>query len=189
MFDTFVVVVPVLLMTKLIWLVWPMAVGLNMTAVLFAPSVVVLVATVQALKHHGGDPDGGLPALERGFDNLRAALGIVRRFGLNCVVAINRFPRDEAAEIDAAKHLANELGAQGVAVNEGFELGGAGTTDKKKVRDALAATNVDTFYGPVKFGPTGMNQARELPIIQVQDKAIKVLLPADIKSGEMVLIK
>ena len=68
-------------------------------------------------------------------------------------------------------------------------IGRAGSTDKKKVRDALAATNVDTFYGPVKFGPTGMNQTRELPIIQVQDKTIKVLLPADIKSGDMVLIK
>jgi branched-chain amino acid transport system substrate-binding protein len=65
----------------------------------------------------------------------------------------------------------------------------AGTLDKKKVRDALAATDVDTFYGPVKFGPHGMNQSRELPIIQVQDKAIKVLLPADIKSGEMIFIK
>ena len=68
-------------------------------------------------------------------------------------------------------------------------IGRAGSTDKKKVRDALKATDVDTFYGPVKFGPTGMNQTRELPIIQVQDKSIKVLLPADIKSGEMVLIK
>ena len=68
----------------------------------FSPNVVVFVATVQALKHHGGDPDGGLPALERGFDNLRAALGIVRQFDLNCVIATNRFHRDEAAEIDAA---------------------------------------------------------------------------------------
>jgi len=68
-------------------------------------------------------------------------------------------------------------------------IGRAGSTDKKKVRDALAATNIDTFYGPVKFGPTGMNQTRDLPIIQVQDKIIKVLLPADIKSGDMVMIK
>jgi branched-chain amino acid transport system substrate-binding protein len=68
-------------------------------------------------------------------------------------------------------------------------IGRAGSTDKKKVRDALATTNIDTFYGPVKFGPTGMNQTRDLPIIQVQDKIIKVLLPADIKSGDMVMIK
>ena len=115
----------------------------------FSPSVVVLVATVQALKHHGGDPDGGLPALERGFDNLRAALGIVRQFGLNCVVAINRFPRDDAADIDAAKHLANELGAEGVAVNQGFELGGAGTTELAAavVEAAVAPTELSYLYG------------------------------------------
>jgi len=114
----------------------------------FSPSVVVLVATVQALKHHGGDPDGGLSALERGFDNLSAALGIVRRFGLNCVVAINRSPRDEAADIDAARRLANELGAEGVAVNEGFELGGAGTTELAAavVEAAIAPTELSYLY-------------------------------------------
>jgi branched-chain amino acid transport system substrate-binding protein len=65
----------------------------------------------------------------------------------------------------------------------------AGSADKKKVRDALAATNVGTFYGPVKFSANGMNEVRDLPIIQVQDKSIKVLNPADIKDGEMVLMK
>jgi branched-chain amino acid transport system substrate-binding protein len=65
----------------------------------------------------------------------------------------------------------------------------AGSIDKKKVRDALAATDITTFYGPIKFSPNGMNQVRDLPIIQVQDKAIKVLGPADIKNGEMVLLK
>ena len=65
----------------------------------------------------------------------------------------------------------------------------AGSTDKKKVRDALAATNVATFYGPVKFSANGMNETRDLPIIQVQDKRIKVLHPADVKDGEMMLMK
>jgi len=65
----------------------------------------------------------------------------------------------------------------------------AGSTDKKKVRDALAATNVATFYGPVKFSANGMNEVRDLPIIQVQNRQIKVLHPADIKNGEMMLIK
>jgi branched-chain amino acid transport system substrate-binding protein len=65
----------------------------------------------------------------------------------------------------------------------------AGSTDKSKVRDALAKTDVMTFYGPVKFSANGMNQGRDLPIIQVQDKQIKVLAPADIKNGEMTLIK
>jgi len=65
----------------------------------------------------------------------------------------------------------------------------AGTTDKKKVRDELAKTDVTTFYGPVKFSANGMNQGRDLPIIQVQDKQIKVLGPADIKNGDLSLIK
>jgi branched-chain amino acid transport system substrate-binding protein len=65
----------------------------------------------------------------------------------------------------------------------------AGSTDKKKVRDELAKTDVMTFYGPVKFGANGMNQVRDLPIIQVQDKHIKVLAPADIKNGDLTLVK
>ena len=65
----------------------------------------------------------------------------------------------------------------------------AGSIDKKKVRDALAATDVSTFFGPVKFSASGMNEPRDLPLIQVQDKGIKVLAPADIKSGELKLIK
>jgi branched-chain amino acid transport system substrate-binding protein len=65
----------------------------------------------------------------------------------------------------------------------------AGSTDKSKVRDALAKTDVSTFYGPVKFSANGMNLGRDLPIIQVQDKQIKVLAPSDIKNGEMALMK
>ena len=58
------------------------------------PNAVVLVATVKALKHHAGDPDGGLEAIETGAANLARHLGIVREFGVNAVVAINRFPGD-----------------------------------------------------------------------------------------------
>jgi len=65
----------------------------------------------------------------------------------------------------------------------------AGSIDKKKVRDALASTDITTFYGPIKFSANGMNQVRDLPLIQVQDKAIKVLAPADIKNGDMTMIK
>jgi branched-chain amino acid transport system substrate-binding protein len=65
----------------------------------------------------------------------------------------------------------------------------AGSTDKNKVRDALAKTDVTTFYGPVKFSANGMNLPRDLPIIQVQNKGIKVLAPADIRNGEMTLMK
>lgn len=62
----------------------------------------------------------------------------------------------------------------------------AKTTDKAKVRDALAATDVVTFYGPIKFSANGMNQTRDLPVIQVQDRRIKVLNPAAIKDADLV---
>lgn len=65
----------------------------------------------------------------------------------------------------------------------------AGSTDKTAVRDALAATEVLTFYGPIDFGDNGMNQGRDMPIIQVQGKAIKVLYPSTIADAEFTLIK
>jgi formate--tetrahydrofolate ligase len=91
-----------------------------------APDAVVLVATTQALKHHGGDPDGGIAALERGAENLEANMRIVREFGLEPVVAVNRFPGDDPLEIDAVCRLALELGAFAAEVNDGFERGGPG---------------------------------------------------------------
>jgi branched-chain amino acid transport system substrate-binding protein len=65
----------------------------------------------------------------------------------------------------------------------------AGSTDKTAVRDALAATEVLTFYGPIDFGDNGMNQGREMPIIQVQGTEIKVLYPAGISDADMTMIK
>jgi formyltetrahydrofolate synthetase len=90
------------------------------------PSAVVLVATVKALKHHGGDPDGGIEAVELGAANLARHLGIVRDFGLNAVVAVNRFPGDVEEEIERVRALALEHGAFAAEVNNAFEEGGAG---------------------------------------------------------------
>jgi branched-chain amino acid transport system substrate-binding protein len=65
----------------------------------------------------------------------------------------------------------------------------AGTIDHQKVRDALASTNITTFYGPIKYAASGMNEAGTIPIIQIQDKKIKVLYPDDVKNGDLQLIK
>lgn len=62
----------------------------------------------------------------------------------------------------------------------------AGTIDKAKVRDTLASLDVETFYGPIKFGPNGMNAGRDLPIIQVQDKKVVVLFPASVKQADAI---
>ena len=93
-----------------------------------SPAAVVLVATTQALKLHGGDPDGGVPALERGAENLAAHLRIVKELGFDAVVAVNRFPGDSQLEVEAISALALEHGAFGAAVNDAYEAGGAGAS-------------------------------------------------------------
>jgi len=90
------------------------------------PDAVVLVATVKALKHHAKDPDGGARAIEIGGANLARHLGIVREFGLNAVVAVNRFPGDTDDEIELVRRIGLEHGAYAAEVNDGFTHGGAG---------------------------------------------------------------
>ena len=92
------------------------------------PSAVVLVATVRALEHHGGDPDGGPAAVERGAANLARHIGIVREFGLEAVVAVNKFPGDTEEELELVRRLAVEHGAYAAEVNSAFEQGGKGAT-------------------------------------------------------------
>jgi formate--tetrahydrofolate ligase len=103
------------------------------------PSAVVVVATTQALKRHGGDPDGGLAAIERGAANLEANLRIVREVGLDPIVAVNRFPGDRPSEIRAVRRLALELGAVAAEVNDGYELGGNGAIELAEVVVEAAA--------------------------------------------------
>jgi formate--tetrahydrofolate ligase len=90
------------------------------------PDAVVLVATVKALKHHAHDPDGGAAAIEIGGANLARHLDIVREFGLNAVVAVNRFPGDTDEEIELVRRIGLEHGAYAAEVNDGFTQGGAG---------------------------------------------------------------
>ena len=112
-----------------------------------SPSAVVLVATAKALKHHGGDPDGGLDAIELGAANLRRHLEIVRGFGLRAVVAVNRFPGDTDDEVELVRRLALEHGAHAAEVNEAFERGGEGAA-------ALAEAVVDAADQPNEFEHT-----------------------------------
>jgi formate--tetrahydrofolate ligase len=111
-----------------------------------APSAIVLVATVRALKHHGGDPEGGLDAIAKGAPNLARHIGIVKEFGLNAVVAINRFPGDTDEEIATVRRLALQLGAHAAAVNSSFEQGGEGAVE-------LAEAVADAAESPSSFEP------------------------------------
>jgi formate--tetrahydrofolate ligase len=110
------------------------------------PSAICLVTTVRALKHHGGDPEGGVDVVERGAANLQRHLGIVAEFGLKAVVAINRFPGDPDEEVEAVRRLALEGGAHAAELNEAFEQGGAGAAD-------LAEALVDAAEQPSNYAP------------------------------------
>lgn len=95
------------------------------------PSAVVVVATVRALKHHGGVAKAdlnneNLAALEKGLPNLlRHVENITNVFGLPCVVAINRFPADTEAELELIRTRCKELGVN-VALSEVWGKGGEG---------------------------------------------------------------
>ena len=95
------------------------------------PSAVVVVATVRALKHHGGAAKAdlnqeNLEALEKGLPNLLQHVGnITNVFGLPCVVAINRFPTDTEAELKLVEDKCRSLGVN-VALSEVWAKGGEG---------------------------------------------------------------
>lgn len=96
----------------------------------FEPDAVVIVATVRALKLHGGVAKNELvgenmAALEKGLANLEKHIENIQKYGLPTVVAINAFPTDTKAELDFVEAKCNALGAQ-VALSEVWAKGGEG---------------------------------------------------------------
>src|SRR6476469_7323619 len=134
-----------------------------------APSAIVLVATVRALKHHAGDPDGGMAEIEGGAGNLARHIGIVKEFGLNAVVAINRFPGDTDEEVATVRRLALQLGAHAAAENSAFENGGDGAVE-------LAEAVVDAAESPSAFKPV---YALDAPIVDKIDAIARRVYGAD----------
>ena len=110
------------------------------------PSAVVLVATVKALKHHGGDPEGGAEAIAAGSANMIRHLATIREFGLNAVVAVNRFPADTDEEIEQIREIALANGAVAAEANEAVVRGGEGAA-------ALAEAVVKATEEPSDFAP------------------------------------
>jgi formate--tetrahydrofolate ligase len=107
-----------------------------------APDAAVVVATVRALKMHGGvgrivagkplDPallDENVEAVRAGAANLAAHVEIVRRYGIPAVVAINSFPTDTPGEVEAIREVALAAGASDAVLATHFVDGGAGATE------------------------------------------------------------
>lgn len=112
------------------------------------PAAVVVVATVRALKMHGGVSKKdltaeNLQALRTGFENLRVHVENMRLFGVPVVVAVNKFKTDTAAETAELLELVKGLGVR-AAVSDGWARGGAGVED-------LAGLVVEAAQEPSHF--------------------------------------
>lgn len=95
------------------------------------PKAVVLVATIRALRHHGGATkeqynDASLERVGKGFENLKKHIENMKKFGLNPVVAINSFFSDSDDEVQLVQERCANIGVKAV-VSEGFTKGGEGT--------------------------------------------------------------
>lgn len=115
------------------------------------PDAAVIVATVRALKMHGGVPKTGLKtpnveAVKKGLVNLEKHIENVKKFGVPCVVAINIFAQDTAEELEAVREHCAKHGVN-VALSDVFAKGGEGGIDLAKEVIALADS------GESKFAP------------------------------------
>ncbi|CAM1360755.1 Formate--tetrahydrofolate ligase [Tenacibaculum sediminilitoris] len=116
------------------------------------PKCVVLVATIRALRHHGGSlkEEYNTPSLERvqnGFKNLEKHIENIRKFNIEPVVAINSFISDSEEEVKFVINACDELGVQAV-VSEGWAKGGEGTKNLAKAV-VNVVENKATQYKPL----------------------------------------
>ncbi len=120
------------------------------------PSAVVIVATIRALKHHGGAKketlkDEDVDALKRGMVNLDKQIENIRKFGLEPIVAINRFSSDSDEELTCLKEAMEEKNVD-VSLTEVFEKGGEGGMDlaEKVVKICEEKNNFKVLYDEKK---------------------------------------
>jgi formate--tetrahydrofolate ligase len=116
-----------------------------------APDAIVLVATIRALRHHGGAKKeeyntASMERVTKGFENLAKHIENCKKFGLNPTVAINHFPTDTQEEIDFVIAQCAALGVQAVLAR-GFAQGGEG------MRDLAHAVVAEMDKGQNKFKP------------------------------------
>ena len=114
------------------------------------PSAAVVVATIRALKMHGGVPlsDLGKPdlvALEKGCANLYAHVQNLGKFGVPVVIALNKFSSDTIEEIELLTKLSKSFGVE-LVINEGWAKGGEGAVDLANAVVRLCEENSDFHF-------------------------------------------
>lgn len=114
-----------------------------------APNAAVIVATIRALRHHGGakkeeynTPD--LQKVKLGIGNLEKHIENIQQFGLKAVVAINYFPHDSDEEIAFVQEFCKQKGVEAI-VSKGFSEGGEGTKALAQAVVAIAESNESHF--------------------------------------------
>ena len=153
------------------------------------PNAVVVVATVRALKHHGGvaKADLGkedLAALERGLPNLlRHVENITKQFGLPCVVAINRFPLDTEAELALIEARCKELGVN-VALSEVWAKGGEG--GKALAEEVVRLCEQENHYEPIYDLDTTIEEKLDAIVTKIYRGAKVALTPAAKKQAKQL---
>lgn len=118
----------------------------------FKPDAVVIVATIRALKMHGGLTKTELAtenieALKKGMTNLAKHIENIQKFGLSIVVAINAFPTDTENELQELKALCESMGAS-VSISEAWAKGGEGAIDlaQKVIEATEKPSNFQYMY-------------------------------------------
>lgn len=116
------------------------------------PDAVVIVATIRALKMHGGVDkkdlsEENLEALKNGIENLRKHIENINKYGLPSVVAINAFPTDTQAELELLKEICEKDGAK-VAISEVWAKGGEGGLELAKTLLDVLETE-ESHYHPI----------------------------------------
>ena len=114
-----------------------------------APNAAVIVATIRALRHHGGakkeeynTPD--LQKVKLGIANLEKHIENIQQFGIKAVVAINYFPHDSNEEITFVQEFCKQKGVEAI-VSKGFSEGGEGTKALAQAVVAIAESNESHF--------------------------------------------
>jgi formate--tetrahydrofolate ligase len=130
------------------------------------PDAIVLVATIRALRHHGGakKEEYNTPSIEKvtnGFLNLEKHIENCKKFGLTPVVAINNFPTDTVEEIEYVQAQCTKLGVKAI-VSYGFAKGGEGT--------------IELAQGVIEVIESGVNKFKKLYEwdLSVEDKINKI---------------
>jgi len=123
------------------------------------PKAAVIVATIRALKMHGGGPpvSAGKPLqkeyteenvelLEKGCCNLQKHIENAKKFGVNVVVAVNKFKTDTDAEIEAVKKASMAAGAFDAVLSDHWSQGGAGAVDLGRAVEAACKANDEANF-------------------------------------------